>query len=324
MEDPLVADSELRLLLLCCHPTLSPAARVALALSIAGGLTAPQIAAALLMSESALRQVLVRAKRRLREERVDLSIADGPDLDTRLDAALTAIYLMFNEGYSAFDGDQLVRPELCREAMRMVGILLDSPRTARPQVFALGALLFLQGARLEGRTDAGGNALRLADQDRSRWDQRMIAVGFELLGRAAGGSSVTTYHLEAEIASYHARASSFASTDWPAIVDAYDALVALDPSPVFRLNRAVAVAEAFGVSAALSELESLDREEALADYPFFHTASGALLARAGRHEESRRAFERALALAASRPVHRFVAAMLADDALSKTDDAERL
>jgi RNA polymerase sigma-70 factor, ECF subfamily len=322
--DSIVTDSELRLLLLCCHPTLAPAARVALALSIAGGLTAPQIAAALMMSESALRQVLVRAKRRLREEHVNLSIPDERDLDARLDAALTAIYLMFNEGYSAYDADQLVRPELCREAMRMCGLLLDSPLAARPQVFALASLLFFQGARLGGRTDDEGNVLRLADQDRSKWDRGMLAVAFELLTRAAAGDVVTTYHLEAEIASYHARASSMESTDWGAIVAAYDALVALNPSPVIRLNRAVAVAQARGAAAGLAELDALEGVESLQSYPFFHTARGDLLARAGRSAESRQAFERALAIATSRPVHRFVAAMLTADPVSKIDDVERL
>lgn len=319
-----VSDDELRMLLMCCHPLLSPPARVALALSAVGGLTAPQIGRALLITEPTARQILVRAKRKLRQESVELTMTDPTDLDERLDAALAAIYLMFNEGYCAFDGERLVRPELCHEAMRMCGILLDSPLTAQPRVCALAALLFFQGARLSARTDSGGNALRLADQDRAAWDRRLTAIAFDLLDKAASGAHVTTYHLEAEIASYHARAESMATTDWGAIVRAYDALVSLNPSPIVRLNRAVAIAERDGVAAALLELESLEAVPALATYPFFHTTRGHLLSREMRHAESRIAYTRALSLAASQPAHRFIAARLESEGLSKNEGVERL
>ena len=304
-----IGDSELRVLLMCCHPVLSPASRVALALNVAGGLTPPQIARALLVSEPALRQMLVRAKQRLRDSRVELDLPDA-DLDERLDAALDTLYLMFNEGYCALDGDDLVRPELCREAMRLCGLLLDSPRTAEPRVCALGALLFLQGARLGGRTDTAGNAVRLADQNRASWDRRMIAVEFDLLERAARRNTLSVYHLEAEIASYHARAASVETTDWDNIVRAYDLLIAMHPSPVVQLNRAVAVAARDGVASGLAALDALEGNPLLATYPFFHTTRGQFLAQAGRAAESQAAYRRALSLATSRPFHRFIGGLL--------------
>ena len=305
-----VRDAELRMVLMCCHPRLPPNSRVALALSVVGGLTAPEIARALLVAEPAARQVLVRAKRRLREEHVELTLPGVADIDERLDATVSAIYLMFNEGYCAFDGERLVRPELCHEAMRICGLLLDSPVTTRPRIHALAALLSFQAARLSTRTDAAGNVVRLADQDRSRWDRRLIRLGFDRLADAAKGDEVSSYHLEAEIASHHARAASFAATDWDAIVQAYDALLALNPSPVIALNRVVAVAERDGPGTVMAELERLATIPALAAYPFFHTTRGDLLRRAGREPASRAAFARALSLSISLPVHRFISARM--------------
>lgn len=324
LSEPLVRDNELRMLLMCCHPVLPPTARVALALSVVAGLSAPQIARALLVSEPTARQTLVRAKRKLRDESVELALTGVPDLEDRVDAALSTLYLMFNEGYNASDGEQLVRPELCHEAIRMCGVLLDSPLTATPRVHALGALLFFQTARLNGRTDGDGNPLTLADQDRTRWDQRLISIAFEHLEKAGTGTALSTYHLEAEIASYHTRAASLDSTDWDSIVRAYDSLIEINPSPIIGLNRAVAIAQRDGVGAALSELEALESVPSLATYPFFHTTRGQLLARAGRHAESRMAFAQALTLATSLPVHRFVAARLGLEPLSKNADADRL
>jgi RNA polymerase sigma-70 factor (ECF subfamily) len=322
--DPRVADDELRLLFMCCHPALPPTARVALALSVVGGLTAPEIARALLMTEPATRQVLVRAKRILRTDGVELTLPGTRDLELRLDAVLSTLYLMFNEGYSAFTGPNLVRPELCHEAMRLCGLLLDSPLTGQPQAYALGALFFFQAARLDARSDRDGNPLRLAEQDRSTWDWHLIAVAFSLLEKAAAGKSVSTYHIEAEIASHHARAGSVDSTDWHAIVSAYDALLALNPSPIVRLNRAVAIAQRDGVEAALSELEPLESIPALTAYPFFHTTRGHLLSQAGHHGQARAAFTRALSLATSEPAHRFVEARLGLDSVSKNGSLERL
>jgi RNA polymerase sigma-70 factor (ECF subfamily) len=322
--EPLVRDNELRMLLMCCHPSLPPTARVALALSVVAGLSAGQIARALLVTEPAARQVLVRAKRKLRQEGIELTLGGTQDLEPRLEAALSTLYLMFNEGYSASEGEHLVRRELCHESIRMCGVLLDSALTATPQVHALGALLFFQGARLDGRTDGGGNVLNLAAQDREAWDRRMVVIAFELLEKAATGEVLTAYHLEAEIASYHARADSIAATDWDAIVKAYDSLLDLNASPIVSLNRAVAIAQRDGVAAALSELTALESVPSLTTYPFFHTTRGHLLSRAGLHAESRAAFSKAMSLATSQPVQRFLAARLGRDEVSNSAGVDRL
>jgi RNA polymerase sigma-70 factor (ECF subfamily) len=316
------SDAELLMLLMCCHTSLPATARVALALSAVGGLTAPQIARALLMTEPALRQVLVRAKRRLRDESVDLAVVGPADLEARLESALATIYLIFNEGYFSLDGERVVRDEMCKEAVRMCGLLLDSPRTTRPDVHALTALLLFQMSRLSSRTDDKGDMVLLARQDRSTWDQRLLGAAFQQLELAAAGDRATTYHLEAEIASYHARAPSFEKTDWSAIIAAYDALSLLNPTPIVTLNRAVAIAERDGANRALEAMESLEKDQALVSYPFYYTARGDLLLRAGREPEARQAFERALALATSHPVQRFVEDRL--KALSKLDGFERL
>jgi RNA polymerase sigma-70 factor (ECF subfamily) len=316
--EPHEQDAEVRMLLLCCHPSLTPIQRIALALNVAAGLNAGQVARSLLMTESATRQVLVRGKRRLRERGVDLALEGDSDLADRLDAAIATIYLIFNEGYLTLDGDQLTRPELCRESIRMCGVLLDSPKTANPATHALAALLLFQMARLDSRRNEHGDVVLLADQDRSTWDRRQIAIAFTLLAKAATGDVVTTYHLEAEIASYHARASAATDTDWDAIVRAYDALAAMNPSPIVQLNRAVALAERYGPAAGLQALERID-PNALRDYPFYHTTRGALLERAGCRDESSRAFERALALATSQPVQRFIMARLGLGDVSKNE-----
>jgi RNA polymerase sigma-70 factor (ECF subfamily) len=275
------------------------------------------------MTETAARQVLVRAKRRLRERGVKLTLEDDSDLANRLDDALATIYLIFNEGYLTLDGDQLTRPELCREAIRMCGVLLDSTRTATPATHALGALLLFQVARLDSRRDERGDIVLLDHQDRSTWERRQIAIAFDLLAKAATGNVVTPYHLEAEIASYHARASSAADTDWDAIVRAYDTLALMNPAPIVQLNRAVAVAERDGPAAGLQALEEIDAN-ALRDYPFYHATRGALLERMGCRDESRRALERALALTTSEPVQRFIMARLGAGDMSKDERLDRL
>jgi RNA polymerase sigma-70 factor (ECF subfamily) len=305
--DEIIQDAELRLLLMCCHPALSSTSRVALALSVAVGLTAPQIAGVLLMSEPGARQVIVRAKRRLRELGVGLEPRDTADLDARVESAMDTIYLMFSEGYFSVAGDTVVHPELCHEAVRLCGSLLDSPQTLRPGTQALAALLLFQMARLAARQDRDGDLIVLSLQDRSRWDARLIAAAFDLLTQSASGEIVTAYHLEAEIASYHARATSVEDTDWAAIVRAYDALARISPSPVVSLNRAVAVGELLGPAAGLAALDSLqgpDRER-LEGYPFYHSVRGALLLRVGSHQAARAAFQRVLTGAVAGPLRRF-------------------
>ena len=303
-------DSQLRMLFMCCHPSLSPAARVALSLNIVGGLSAPETGRALLMSESAIRQVIVRAKRKLRDSAVSLALPAQHDLQDRLDSVLDALYLMFNEGYSAYEGERVVRTELCHEAIRMCGLLGDNLTTDLPPVHALTALMLFQSARLDARSGDGGEAITLRHQDRSRWDRRMIVAAFSELELSARGSSVSRYHLEAEIASYHAGSESYEATDWSAIISAYDALLDMAPSPVVALGRAVAVGERDGPLAGLRELKTLDDDAALADYPFFHAARAELLKRSDNIGESREAYSKALALTLSNPVRLSLAKQL--------------
>ncbi len=303
-------DDELRMLFMCCHPRLSSASRVALALNIVGGLSAAQIARALLLSESAVRQSIVRSKRRLREEAITLELPTASELEGRLDSVLSSIYLMFNEGYSALEGESVVRIELCNEAIRMCGLLTDAPATDFPPIHALAALMLFQGARLAARAGDGHQAITLRNQDRNRWDMRMIALAFSELERSAEGSAVSTYHLEAEIASYHARSETYEGTNWSGIIAAYDALIELNPSPVVRLARAVAVGERDGSARGLAVLEELRSDHVLSDYPFFHAARAELLKRVGRVQESREAYTRALALSVSAPVRRNLAEQL--------------
>ena len=301
-----LADDQLRMIFACCHPAVARRDQVALVLKTVGGFGVAEIARAFLAREPAIAQRLVRAKRRLREGGARLEVPPPAELGARLEAVLEAIYLMFNEGYGAHAGSDLVRTDLCHEAIRLVGLLAEHPTTAAPRVHALAALLCFQASRLPERVDAAGELLLLADQDRTRWDRRLIAAGVGHLGRSAAGGELSIYHLEAEIASCHALAPSWAATDWRRILTAYDDLLARRSSPVVALNRAVALAELKGAEAALEALEPLAEEKSLEGYYPYWSVRGELLRRAGRSEEARAAFRRALDLESSAPVKRLL------------------
>jgi RNA polymerase sigma-70 factor (ECF subfamily) len=220
-----LADDELALVFACCHPAVPREAGVALALKTVGGFGVHEIARMFLTTEAAVAQRLVRAKRRLREARVPVAVPAGAsELAARRPAVLETLYLLFTEGYAAGDGAALVRPELCAEARRLAELVARHPATRCPEAHALVALLCLQSARLAARTDAAGDVVLLADQDRTRWDRALIARGFHHLERAAGGDALTRYHLEAQIAACHAAAPHVAATDWACVLEAYDAL----------------------------------------------------------------------------------------------------
>lgn len=305
-----VRDDQLRMIFTCCHPAIPRSQQIALTLKTVGGFSTVEIARAFLAREPTVAQRLVRAKRRLREQGVELRMPPPDELPRRLDAALGAIYLMFNEGYSAHQGEDLVREDLCHEAIRLAALLASHPVTGTPKVCALAALLSFQAARLPTRVDADGDLLLLADQDRGRWDAGMLRDGLRFLERSAAGDEVSTYHLQAEIASCHALAPSFEATDWRRILAAYDALVAIDPSPVVALNRAIALARVEGPAAGLEALTALDDAPVLkAYYPFF-AARGELLRDLGRGEESAACYGKALELASSSPVRRFLRSRL--------------
>ena len=301
-----LADDELRLLFMCAHPALSEEMRLALILRVGCGLSAREIAAGVLREETTVAQWLVRARKRVREHGLSLDMPEAAELPSRLAPVLDALYLAFNEGHGAASGDALVRADICGEAVRLARLLADHPITGAPQAQALAALLLFHLARLPTRTDAAGEIVLLADQDRARWDATAIAEGFMRMRRAATGEHLSEFHLLAGIAAEHARAATFEETDWPAILDYYDALVALAPSPVHRLNRAVAVAMTDSAASGLAEVEALVGDPALEEYFLLPATRGELLRRLGRQAEAARAFAEAARLTSSAPARRFL------------------
>jgi RNA polymerase sigma-70 factor (ECF subfamily) len=261
-----IADDSLRMMFLCCHPRLTPESQVALTLKTLCGLGVREIAAALLSKPATVAQRLTRAKALLQRERVAFELPPPDQLGTRTESVLDVIYLMFNEGYRAHEGAELVRKDLVEEAVRLAGLMLEVPQAHQPQVHALIALMCFIGGRLPARTDAAGEPLTLALQDRDLWDRRWIACGFHHFERSIGGARVTRFHAEAVIASYHAAAPTYADTDWRQILERYDDLLARYDSPLARLNRAVAVAKVHGIAAALAELDELGNCHELRDY----------------------------------------------------------
>jgi RNA polymerase sigma-70 factor (ECF subfamily) len=298
------------MIFLCCHPSLPPAARLALTLKTVGGFGVDEIAAALLSRRGAVAQQLVRAKRRIRRDGLRLELPAPDALAGRLDSVLAAVYLLFTEGHRAHRGERLVRAALCSEAIRLGRILAAAEPTDVPAAHALLALMLLQASRLPARVDGAGDLVLLEEQDRSRWDRSAIREGFAHLERAAAGSVVTAYHVEAAIAACHAATVDGAPTDWPRVLALYDELLALAPSPVVALNRAVALAMVRGPRAGIRALRALGREPALARYHLLPAALGALWLRAGEPGRAGRCYREALRRAGSEPERRFLARRL--------------
>ena len=291
-----VQDDVLRLIFMTCHPVLSRDARVALTLRLLGGLSTPEIARAFLVAEGTVAQRIVRAKRTLGEARVPFELPAGEELARRLSPVLDVIYLVFNEGYAATAGENWTRPALCEEALRL-GRILAALMPREPEAQGLLALMELQASRLGARVGANGEPVLLADQDRARWDHLLITRGLAALQRARDLSgALGPYALQAEIAACHADARSAQETDWPRIVALYDALAALTGSPVVELNRAVAIAMAYGPQAALELLDALAVDPALSSYHLLPSVRGDVLARLGRIDEAREEFARAAGL----------------------------
>ncbi|MEO8590579.1 MAG: sigma-70 family RNA polymerase sigma factor [Flavobacteriales bacterium] len=294
-----ISDDQLRMFFACCHPSLAPEQQVALALKTLCGFGVPEIARAFVTSEETINKRLYRAREAFRALG-QLEIPQGAELNDRLGSVLSTIYLLFNEGYNATRHENLIREDVIEEALRLCQLLLDHPTTQRPEVHALLALMIFHAARSEARIDTDGAIVLLQDQDRSQWDRALIALGNEHLSRASAGELFTTYHLEAIIASLHANAITYASTDWRSITRMYDELFRMKPSPIVALNRAIAVAE---VDGPLRGLDELDRITGLEQQHLFHAVRGDLLQRAGRNREARAAFEHALRLTSSPMEH---------------------
>jgi len=299
-------DDQLRMIFTCCHPAISPDARVALTLKTVGGFGVPEIARAFLVPESTIAQRLVRAKRTLRRQHIPFEVPSAAELGERLDSVLAVLYGLFTEGYGAHQGEDLIRHELCAEAIRLTSLLSEHPVGDRLTVHALLALMLLQAARLPARTDEQGDLLLLEEQDRSRWDQRMIVAGLQQLARSAQGDEITTYHLEAGIAAAHAVAPSSAETDWQRILSHYDALLAMTASPVVALNRTVAVAMVHGPQAGLEELAGVQALPGMASYYLLHATSAALHRQIGDGKRAAADYERALALTTNEAERRFL------------------
>jgi RNA polymerase sigma factor (sigma-70 family) len=292
-----VADDVLRLVFTACHPLLTQEARVALTLRMIGGLSTEEIARAFLASEPTMAQRIVRAKKTLSQARVPFEVPRGDELSARLSSVLEVVYLIFNEGYTATAGDDLVRPALAEEALRL-GALLAELAPAEPEVFSLVALMELHSSRNRARVDEEGEPVLLTAQDRSQWDRDAIARGLSALTRAVElAATAGRYQLQAEIAACHARASSVESTDWARIADRYAELGKLTPSPVIELNRAVAISRAEGPAAGLALLDGLAEEPVLSRYHLLPAARADLLEQLGRREEARAEFLRAASLA---------------------------
>jgi RNA polymerase sigma factor (sigma-70 family) len=288
-----IGDDLLRLMFIACHPVLSSEARVALTLRLLGGLTTDEIARAFLVPEATIAQRIVRAKRTLAQEHVPFEVPRGKELPRRLSSVLGAIYLIFNEGYSATAGDDWMRPALCEDALRLGRILAElSPLEA--EVHGLVALMEIQASRSAARTGPEGRPVLLLDQDRARWDRLLIRRGLQALERASAlGGARGPYALQAAIASCHARALAAEETDWARIVELYDELARIMPSPIVELNRAVAVSMASGPDAALELVDALTAEPALKGYHLLPSVRGDLLAKLGRYDEARAECERA-------------------------------
>ena len=291
-----IEDDLLRLVFTACHPVLSTEARVALTLRVLGGLTTEEIARAFLVPESTVAQRIVRAKRTLAAARVPFEVPQGPELVDRLSSVLEVIYLVFNEGYAATAGDDWMRPALCEEALRL-GRVLAELMPNEPEVHGLVALMEIQASRSAARSGPSGEPVLLLDQDRGRWDQLFIRRGLTALERAeALGGALGPYALQAAIAACHARARTPEETDWARIAALYEALAQLAPSPVVELNRAVALAMAFGPATGLELVDALTSEPSLKGYHLLPSVRGDLLAKLGRFDEARDEFQRAASL----------------------------
>ena len=301
-----IADDRLRMMFVCCHPVIPAEAQVALALKTLCGFSVPEISHAFLTTEAAIAKRLTRAKQKIQEAQIPFEIPTGDELTRRLDSVLHSLYLLFNEGYKASSGENLVREELCEEAIRLTQLLAQHRAGNQPKMHALLALMLLNAARIPARQDDEGNLLRLEEQDRSLWDQAMIARGMFHLHESAAGAEISEYHLQAGIAACHAAAIDYKSTDWAKILSLYDRLIEFDDSPVVALNRAVAVANVRGPEAGLQTLRAIRNREKLDFYYLFYSVIGEFEMRLSNHAAAAEQFRKAFELAETKSERAFL------------------
>jgi RNA polymerase sigma-70 factor (ECF subfamily) len=285
--DSEIEDSQLRMIFACCHPRLARENQLALTLKALCGFGNSEVARALLVGEETVKKRLQRATRDLIDHHVALDPPDAEELAQRLDAVHQVLYLLFNEGYSSSEGETAIRSDLCEEAARLCHLLCSQRRFSTPPTHALMALMLFHAARLDARLDQRGSILLIEDQDRGQWDQRLIRRAQEFLAQSAAGTVISPFHLEAGIACHHCMAKSYAQTDWPAILRLYDALLAMQRSPVYLLNRAIVVAQIEGPEAAIAALDEAGQDQAVRHYHLFDATLGEFYRRAGNLARAR-------------------------------------
>jgi RNA polymerase sigma-70 factor (ECF subfamily) len=305
-----ITDDTLRMMFVCCHPSIPAEVQVALALKTLCGFGVTEIARAFLTTDAAIAKRLTRARQKIREARIPFEIPTGEEMTRRLDGVLRSLYLLFNEGYKASGGDKLVREDVCQEAIRLNGLLVEHPAGNQPKTHALLALMLLNAARLPTRVDSQGNLLLLQEQDRSSWSRPMIARGMFHLTQSAAGGEISVYHLQAGIAACHCAAPDYASTNWREILSLYDRLMELDGSPVVALNRAIVVANLHGPKAGLDAIAAIRDLEALNTYYLLHAVLGEFEARLNHAPAAAGHFQKSLKLAEIQSERAFLAKRL--------------
>ena len=301
-----ITDDRLRLIFVCCHPVIPAEVQVALALKTLCGFSVTEIGHAFLTTEAAIAKRLTRAKQKIRQARIPFEIPAANELSQRLDGVLQSLYLLFNEGYKASSGENLVREELCDEAIRLAELLVEHPAGNRPKTHALLALMLLNAARNPTRLDREGNLLRLKEQDRKRWDKSMIARGMLHFAQSAAGDELSEYHLQAGIAACHCAAKDYESTDWEQIVSLYDRMIKLDQSPVVALNRAVAVANVHGPEAGLKAVRAIRNSQKLNSYYLLYAVLGEFEAQLDHRQAAAENFRKSFELAETKSERAFL------------------
>ena len=301
-----ITDDRLRLIFVCCHPVIPAEAQSALALKTLCGFSVTEISHAFLTTEAAIAKRLTRAKQKIRQARIPFEIPAPNELSQRLDGVLQSLYLLFNEGYKASSGDNLVREELCDEAIRLAELLVEHPAGNRPKTHALLALMLLNAARNPTRLDREGNLLRLKEQDRKRWDKPMIARGMLHFAQSAAGDELSEYHLQAGIAACHCAAKDYESTDWEQIVSLYDRMIKLDQSPVVALNRAVAVANVHGPEAGLKAVRAIRNSQKLNSYYLLYAVLGEFETQLDHRQAAAENFRKSFELAETKSERAFL------------------